>query len=237
MNKSFFVLLSLIFFLVQIQAQGQSQNSLRRQIVVTGNGEVKVEPTQATLTVGISLQDPNLTNLTNQAQTTAANIITALQDNGVNASDIQSSVVNVQPFYPTNATTGQPLNTPDYYTATQSFTFVLKNLSNYDTLINQLYDAGVNTVFGIVFGVADRARFEDEARTRAVDDARRIANNLARGLGVNVGRVFSITDQTNTFVPLPISASEAVQTDSTGQLSIAGGQITISASVLVVWNI
>src|SRR5262249_57831208 len=68
---------------------------------------------------------------------------------------------------------------------------VTKVASTIDTLVN----AGANEIGGINFIVSQASKALDEARTKAVADARRKAEIYAKAAGVTLGEPLSITEE------------------------------------------
>ena len=61
-------------------------------------------------------------------------------------------------------------------------------------LLDLMVTLGANHIAGVTFDVAESERLEDEARTRAMATAGRCAELCAKGAGVQLGPVLSITD-------------------------------------------
>ena len=71
---------------------------------------------------------------------------------------------------------------------------VVKDMVIQDSTYSGLYISGANQVQGISFGVEDNDKLLDEARTKAIADARRKAELYAAAAGVGVGKVLSISE-------------------------------------------
>ena len=222
-----------------------SQDILPPLLTVTGKGEAKAQPDEVSVTVGIQLRAKSVEEVSSDTDSRSAAIIAYLQSQGVADEDIQTSYVTLQPYYSyTSSEAGQ--TTPDYYTSQKSITFSLKDLSAYDQIMSGLYDAGINSVSDVTFKVTDDEEYKEEARKKAVTDARAIAQIITDGLGVKLGGVYSISESSYGVIPTPprvyyggmakSAAYDSVSVQSSGP-SIAGGEVTTTMNVNVVFYV
>ena len=210
-------------------------------ITVTGSGESKGEPDEVSVTVGIQLRDKSVQQVSNETDSRASAVIAYLKSEGVDDSDIQTSYVTLQPYYSyTGSEAGQ--TSPDYYTAQQSLTFALKDLSAYDRIMTGLYDAGINSVSDISFKIENVEARKQEARKKAVANAKKIATTLTTGLGAKVGRVYTVSESTTDgsnqppifyYAAASLAAGSASNEGSNSGPSISGGEVTITSTVTV----
>jgi len=228
MSKTKSVITILLLFFTQYAIASESL------ITVVGKGSVSKTPDKVVITVGVSLRNTDHKKLGKEIDNKSSEIIAYLKSQGIYEKDIQTSHVNLQPYYPYD-----PNNyavKPQYYTGSQSLTFTLKKIEKYDYIMEGLYDVGVNNVDNVVFKIDDEDTQRQQARKLAAKDAKDIATVLAKELGVDVGKVYSIIDQTATSYYVrtyDFSKNAAAADISGGGPSIAGGVVTIDASVQV----
>ena len=87
----------------------------------------------------------------------------------------------------------------------------------------------------VSFGVADEAPLRDEARKRAVADARHKADLLSEAAGVSLGAVTSISENGDGGGPAPqFRRAAALMAEA---VPVAEGEVSLSASVTVVWEL
>jgi len=204
-------------------------------MTVQGKGEVKIPPDRAAISIGVQLRNNTLSSVREEADQKSADIIAYLGNQGINSTDIKTSYVTLQPYY-----NYQPVDdgdpSPDYYIATKSLTFILRNLSRFDDVMQGLYDLGVNSVNGIEFQINNEEEQKIIAKRRAVNNAQDAANAMAEELGINLGRVYSVNDQTASGgnpVPYYTNGDFATADDSSTGPSVAGGVVIVEASVAV----
>lgn len=232
MKKTFLITL-LLAAIVVVQAQAQ-QRVLPPLVSVNGIGEVRVQPDQVMLTMGIEIREKTLEQARKQVDAKAAAIIAYLKKQGVDAKDIQTSYMNINPMYDGNS---YGRTTPDFYLAQKTMTVLIRNITKFDELTSGLYAAGVNRIDGISFQVADIEKHKVEAQKRAVQNAKQKAQTLTSQLGGKVGSVYSINETSpNGGIPRPYQAKmmmqEAAMMDgSSGGPTIAGGELIITSIV------
>jgi len=202
-------------------------------ITVVGTGQVSKTPDKIVVTLGVSLRNTYVNKLRQEVDTRSSNIIAYLKKQGIAVVDIQTSYVSIQPFYPYDPSNYDPK--PQYYTASKTLTFILRKISKYDQVIEGVFDAGANSIDNIQFQVDDVEAKRQEARKLAANNAKEIAKVLAKELGVSVGKVFSITDQSGgSYYPQYVAydVGYANKAASAGP-SIAGGVVNVNANVEV----
>ncbi|WP_299701201.1 SIMPL domain-containing protein [uncultured Pontibacter sp.] len=227
---SFIALFVMVAGLLQVQAQ---QQVLPPLISVNGIGEVKLPPDEVVISLGVEMREKTLEQARKQTDSKAAAIIAYLRKQGVDAKDIQTSYVNLQPIYSSNQFGKAE---PDFYMAQKTMTVVIKKLDKFDALLSGLYENGVNRIDDIAFRVSNIEKHQVEARKRAVADAKQKANALTNELGAKVGKVYSISEHTPIISPRMDYAKVAMDMEMAqggGGPSIAGGQVTVTSNVNV----
>lgn len=111
----------------------------------------------------------------------------------------------------------------------------VRKLDDVGKVLDGVMSAGSNQVLGIAFGVSDPTAALDKARRQAVSDARHRAEVMANELGVRVGRVVSIQEQTLNR-PQPRFESRAALT-ADAAVPVASGREEFRITVQVVFAI
>lgn len=227
-KPSIIVLMMLLVGLLPAMAQQQIMPPI---ISVNGVGEVKVQPDEVVIALGVETREKTLEQARKQTDSRAASIIAYLRKQGVDAKDIQTSYVSLHPVY-SSGEYGKAA--PDFYMAQKTMTIVIKKLNRFDELLVGLYDNGVNRIDDIAFRVSDIEKHRVEARKKAVADAKQKANALTSELGAKVGKVYSISEHTPVGSPRLGYAKVAMDMESAqggDGPSIAGGQVTVTSNV------
>ncbi|WP_299759496.1 SIMPL domain-containing protein [uncultured Pontibacter sp.] len=219
----------LVFSALSVQAQ-QTQ-VLPPLVSVNGTGEVRVQPNEVVVNLGVETRGKTLDEARKETDKKAAAIINYLKKQGVEAKHIQTSFVTLRPVY----TSGEYGRTsPDFYMAQKSMTVIVKKLDKFDELLSGLYEVGANHVDGVQFQVSDMEKYKTEARKKAVANAKDKASMLTSELGAKLGRVYAIGEGSSNGGPRPMykmAVMESAVYDSAGGPTIAGGEVIISANV------
>jgi uncharacterized protein len=187
-------------------------------VSVSGQGVVNVPPDTASVTVGIDVIRPDLGEAQTEANRQATDIINAVKSEGVDAKDIQTTnySVNILRNYnegadPTQITGFEVMN---------QVNVTIRDIGGVGRLMNAVVAAGANSIYGVSFFVDDPKPFSAEARKLAVDDARVKAEQLAEAAGMRVGRVMTISEDSNAYYPGPMYPHGAPMTQSDAAIDV-----------------
>jgi len=155
---------------------------------VFGSALVHVPPDRATVRLAVSRLEPDPSTAFEAARSGAAGVSSALRGRGLR--DVRSSRVSLSQerrFHD---------GRPEFlgYTATISFEIVVEELDEVEAVVIAAVDAGANLVRSIDFTTTRLREVREQARTEAVNAARRKAEVYAGAVGVELGRVCSIVD-------------------------------------------
>ena len=202
--------------------------------LVNVNGEhiIKVQPDEADVNFMISTKHKNLQNAKKENDAIVSKAISYLKKQGIAEKDIRTIRVNLHP-YSEYVKDKDPI---PMFNAEQAITFKLRDLDKLAVLISGLVDLGVNNIQNLEFKSSKIEEIQNEARAKAMLDAKQKATILAQALDQSIGAAFTIQDNTssNNGSPRPMMAmykSEAM--DSSGQEAIATGEIEVVARVTV----
>jgi uncharacterized protein YggE len=206
-----------------------------RSISVTGQGSVNVSPDIAVTSLGVVTRDADIGKAWDDNNARAQSVIGALQAQGVKPEDIRSdfSLYQQQKY----DAFGQPTDEITYI-VTHTLTVTVRDLTNVGTILGEAQAAGVNSVGGISFSLEDPDPAVSQARGLALADARARADEIAKGLGVTVGKVLSVNEY-GASVPTPVDKAYALGIGGGGGSSvpIQVGTWQVSLSVNVVFEI
>lgn len=99
---------------------------------------------------------------------------------------------------PTDIALPQPMHTEERwierYVVNNTLEVTYSELERAGELITAAVSAGANNSWGLEFEVKDKKPLEKTAREAALKDARERAEQIAKSMGVTLGRVLSVTD-------------------------------------------
>jgi uncharacterized protein YggE len=158
-------------------------------------------------------------------------VLLALKGAGIAEKDFQTSRLSLQPQY---ANQGKPgPNVVVGYRASNRVSIQLHDVSKVAGVIDTLVGAGANEIGGINFTVSEASKLLDDARTRAIADARRKAEIYAKAAGVTLGAPVSISESGGGPMPMRFRKMETAMAAA----PVAQGEETLQVSVSVSWSI
>jgi uncharacterized protein len=216
-------------------ASAQQQTVLPPLVTVTGTGEVKVQPDEIVLNIGIDVRDKNLDAARKQNDERVVALLNFLKKSGIDAKNIQTTNLNVYPNYVGEY--GQ--TTPEFYMTQKSVSVIIKEVKRFDEILTGIYKTGANRVDGIEYRSSDIQKHREQARKLAVQAAKQKATALTSELGTKPGRVYNIHEITGPNYPVPMFRAqmankmmESAAADAGGP-TISPGQLLVTASVEV----
>ncbi len=123
------------------------------------------------------------------------------------------------------------------YKATNTVLVKTYNLKKIGTLIDSAAEAGSNNIRGLTFDSTKRNDYRREALVKAVKDARATADTVANAAGVQITTIYQISPSYNYPVPVYRDYSESKMAAAPPSTPIEAGEITIKASVNMVFGI
>jgi hypothetical protein len=190
-----------------------------------------------TLTLGVESRDKDLGVAKANNDRSIKKLLALARNEGVEAKDVQTSAVSMGPEY-----SDEKIPKLLGYEVSQVMTITLADLSKYEGLLTDALKAGVNRVNAVSFVVADTKKYREEARLKAVKVAREKALAIAAELGQTVGKPWEVTEDANYDAESYLAANtrQSIEVEGVpeerlpeGAPTIAGGEITIRASVRV----
>jgi uncharacterized protein YggE len=206
-------------------------------VTVSGHGEFDAPPDTGYVDVGVQVTAPNVANARDGAATAADAVIGSLKSNGIDEKDIQTTNYNIQPMYDYSKNGGQPTITG--YQVTNTVQAKVRKLDSFSKVIDDATAAGGNNVRvqSIRFGVEDDVKAKEQAREKAVADAKTKAEQLAKLSGVTLGKAISISESNASQPNQPIYARDAAAAAGTPATPIQPGTSTISVDVSIRWAV
>ena len=209
-----------------------AQAASSRYITVTSQGAVKVVPDavriNATATnIGATSKEA----LAATAKSSAA-VRAALLAAKIDKKDIATQTVSINPEYKYENNTSTLIG----YRASQSFTIVVRAASTAGEVVDAIVAAGGDNLQlgGATPFVLDNTKATDAARTAAVKNARAKASSYAKLLGVKLGKVTYLIENSSPAPYVPVMAVAKTEADST---VIDLGEQDVSVSVTVKWSL
>ena len=222
--KHYFVLFSLLSTMAIAQNQTPT-------VEVVGEGIVYVTPDMVNISISIEKEGLDLKNLRQKNGEAVAQVLQLLSKE-LPMENFQTSYVSLYK---------DDYNKLNKYRVVQNINIKLEDISKYDNLMNAIFDAGVNRIDGISFGVKNKEKLLQEARVAAIDDARKKALLYAVSLDQNIGKAIQIREVNSHFndiQPVERMSKMSLGSPANGNdNTLAVGKIAIEAQVNVAFEL
>ncbi len=219
----------LLLFVVVAHAQESKQVP---QITVTGEGKLILTPDEVLLTIAVENNGKDVLEVKKKNEAQIDKVLKAIKRFGIAAADFQTQQVRL---YKKDDVTAKK----ESYVAHQTLTVYLRNLSQYDALLMEVMDAGINTIQGVEFKASQLTTYETQVRKNAMAAARKKAMDFVSELpGQKVGKALLVSDSSFTQFPRAVFSemkTYAMVSDGNElpKETLAIGSIEISVSVTV----
>jgi uncharacterized protein len=229
-----FCSLAVLASLALVAAPALAQNP-PPAISVSGEANVSVAPDLAQVEGGVTSEAKTAREASEANNAAMGKVLLALKGAGIDEKDYQTSRLSLQPQY---APATPNRNTPQIsgYRASNRITIKVRDVTKVANVIDTLVGAGANEIGGINFIVTQASKALDEARGKAVADARRKAEIYAKAAGVMLGEAINITEE--GAAPPPVFRSKmAAPMAVNSSAPVAPGEEQLSITVNVTWAI
>ena len=208
-------------------------------IWVTGTGEVMAVPDIAELSLGIEARADTVDEAQTQASEAMHDVMEALKDNGVAEKDIQTQRFSIYPV--TKWIKDEDKEEIIGYRVTNMVTAKIREVDKAGVIIDSVAKAGgdLTRIQGINFSVDDPEPYYEQARDKALKDAKNKAAQLADLAGVKLGKPTYISEG-SVYVPR-VSADYFLEKAGAPVPSapppISPGELKITINVQVAYEI
>ena len=226
-------LLAVVALSISSMALPAAQAAESRYITVKAQGTVKVVPDAVRINAtATNLASTNKDALSATSKTAAA-IRAALKTAKIDSKDIATTSITTFPEYKYG---NDGTTTLLGYRATQSFTITVNAANTAGALVDSLVAAGGDSVQinGVSPFVLDSTKATESARAIAVKNAKSRALSYAKLLGVSLGKVNYLTEDSSPIPPAPIFATAKSEADAT---VVDLGQQDVTVAITVQWSL
>ncbi len=223
------IVIVLLLFVAVAQAQETKQIP---QITVTGEGKLKVIPDEALITLAVENNGKDALEVKKKNDAQIDKVLKAIKRFGIAPTDFQTQQVSLYKNY-------DEASKKYSYVAHQILTIHLKMLSQYDALILEVMDAGINSIQGVEFKASQLKVYESQVRKSAMVAAKQKAMDFVSELpGQKVGKALVVSDSSFTQFPRAVFSemkTYAMSADGNDapKETLAIGSLEISVSVTV----
>jgi len=189
-----------------------SQTIAGTRLDVNATGEVTRVPDIAIITAGVVSRSPTATAALQDTANRMQAVLAALRRAGVEARDIQTSNVSLNPEY--RYENNEPPKLVGY-SASNNVSVRFRDIKSSGKILDALVAQGANQINGPNLTVDKPEAALDEARAKAIAVGRARAELYARSMGLRVVRIVSVNESGGSYPappPMPMYArAEAAQ--------------------------
>jgi len=225
--------------LLALPAQGQSATEKEPSVLtVTGFGEVRMAPDEATVQLGVTRQRETAQEAQEQVNQVAQEILSAVIQLGVEAEHIQTSELRLSPVYTPRRPGFSDEPRVVAYRASNMVSVRLEDLSLVGPAIDSAMKAGANQLQGVHFALRNDLSAREQALKEAVKEASQKAKAISEALDVKIIEVIEVNEGSVSVRRVPPQRFAAsVAEVNAAATPVSPGQLTVSASVTIRYRI
>lgn len=197
---------------------------------VTGEGKVTVTPDIAVVSAGVQAQGATVKAAQDQLNRAINSVSDSVKKLGIESRDIQTTGYNIYPTYDYNS--GRQRITG--YQAGSTLTIKIREIDKANSVIDAATAAGANQVGGVNFEVEDKTKAQNEAREKAVAQAKQKARDAAKIAGFTLGRIINYSENFGGEprpVPLMAKTEGLGGSDALTQIEPGSSEITVTVTL------
>lgn len=170
------------------------------ELAVIGEGKVDVVPDNASVEIGVVVNDATTVDEAQSKLNDANNkVIDAVTKVGISKKDIKTSNYSINPnyMYPDGGK-----SSISGYNGSVNVSVKVKDIQKLAQVIEGATKAGANNIYGTNYTVENPEKYREQARSKAIANAQEQANKLASTLGIHLGRVVNVVESTPSQYPV-----------------------------------
>ncbi len=212
----------------------------RDTVTIMGEGRVTAQPDLGKVTVTIVTERDTAEEAQEENITQFNQVVVALKEVGIKEEDLQTTSFNVNPLYD-YTDNGRVSNG---YEVRQSVEVTIRDLEKSGDVIQAAGNSGANQVSGLSFTIDEPEQYREEARQKALENAKQKADELSRTLGVKLGKIVSFSEYSNDGNnPVPFyggamdMAAESVQKTAVPAPQLETGSQDVYVTATIVFEV
>lgn len=213
----------------------QAQEVPRATLAVNGEGEASAVPDLAIFSTGVLTSGKTADEALAANSRTMTAVIAAVKETGIEARDITTSGLSIQPQYTSPGPNSREAPKLSGYEVRNTVAVKVRDIGQLGGLLDKLVQAGANQAGGLRFTVSDPGALEKQARMAALKDAQAQAQELAQAAGLRLVRLRRIAPvETGGAMPAPMMAFKA---EARAAVPVEAGETTVRAGITLVYDV
>ena len=205
-----------------------------RYVTVNAEGVVQVAPDAVRLNANVTIIAGTSAEALSKTSAAAAKVRAALTAKKIAAKDLKTTSISVYPEYNYTQEKG---SVQIGYRASQSFEVIIRNATSAGAVVDDVVAAAGDSIQiqGATPFVLDSAKATASARAAAVTNARAKAKSYATLLGVKLGKVTYLVENSSPVSYSPIMG--VAKSADTGATEIDLGNQDVTVSITIRWSL
>lgn len=200
---------------------------------VTGEGKSTQKPDLATIRAGVTVNGPTVKTVQDEMNKNINKVTEAVKKLGISQDDIQTENYSINPNYDYESSSPKITG----YNANTTISIKVRDIEKINTVIDTTSSNGANQINSVNFEIADKTKAENEAREKAVEDAKKKAQAAAKIAGFSLGRIINYSESFGPInIPYPDIRSVQIASPDT-QTQVEPGTNDINLQVYLSYEI
>ncbi|MBU2634517.1 MAG: SIMPL domain-containing protein [Nanoarchaeota archaeon] len=224
------IIIVLAIAIIGVTRLGGFVKNEQKTIDVTGSSTISKLPDKAILSIGVETQGENANSAENENTVITNNIYDSLESLGLTSEDYKTQSFNIYPNKDWE-NNGEILS----YTVNHMILIDTDKIDLIPEILDLVVDAGANNIYGIDFTLKEETKelAKAEAYEKATEYARIKAESIAKGLGVEINDIVSVSDTSYDFGPFRTTIAVAEIADQGSNIQLESGDVEVTSSVSV----
>ncbi len=263
LNKKVLLALSIVFVgILCVYFVAKASNEIKfggrvgvapNTISFDGMGEISAIPDIATISFTVRKDAPVVADAQTFVSTKISATLKMLKANGIADKDIKTDSYISNPKYDYEVQMGAPTSMPcsqDYcppfvrkqtisgYEVSQTIEVKIRDTAKVGAIEKGLADLGITESYGPNFTVDNADLLKDQARAKAIANAKKKATELERELHIHLGRIVNFSE--NNYGGGPIMYAKGMEADTVGTPPVPNlptGENKITSNVIITYEI
>jgi uncharacterized protein YggE len=226
-RKFVFVLLGTIFIIICAGVSYAKEKPTPSTIEVTGKARIMVMPNMATVSFAVETSATTAKQAAEENAKKSNKLLNGLREISANEVKIKTSGFNLSPIYDKDSRLR-----PRGYRATNSVLLETKSIDKLGLFIDEASKVGVSRIGSLTFSTDRDEELRRDAAVQAVQQAKTIAEDLAKAASLTIKRIIKISYSPGG----PVRPHRMEAMAAAVRTPIEAGEMSIEESVHVVFE-
>jgi uncharacterized protein len=202
-------------------------------ISVSATGKASVVPDIATVDLTVETIGSTAREAQAEASEAMTAVVNAMKDLSIESADLQTSSFSTSEVYDYDVSPAVITG----YRSSQTLTVKIRNTELIEDVVDAGPANGATSVSSLRYEVDDEIVVQQEARIEAMADAKEQAKQIARAMGVRLGRVVSYSESSGGNYPMYYGMAEAAMDSAGVKTTIEVGTEDVELTVYVTYSL